>query len=91
VGLQYDSPINGWGGEVRYRYTDAFRVNSAVYLGDVPTNNFVDFNLSKAMLLGGRRARVSLNAQNVLNNRRPTFVGTPAIGRLVVTRVAYTI
>ena len=91
VGLQYDSPINGWGGEVRYRYTDAFRVNSAVYLGDVPTNNFVDFNLSKAMLLGGRRARVSLNAQNVLNNRRPTFIGTPAIGRLVVTRVAYTI
>jgi iron complex outermembrane receptor protein len=91
LGLQYDSPLNGWAGELRYRYYDAFRVNSAVYLGDVPTNNFVDLNVSKAATLNGRRARISLNAQNVLNNRRPTFIGTPAIGRLLVTRVSYTL
>ena len=89
--LQYDSPVNGWSGEVRYRYADAFRVNSAVYLGDVPTNNFVDLSVSKALTLNGRRARLSVNATNVFDNRRPTFIGTPDIGRLVVTRVSYTI
>lgn len=91
AGLQYDSPVNGWSGEVRYRYYDAFRVNSAVYLGNVPTNNFVDLTLSKAVTLNARRARFSLNATNVFNNRRPTFIGTPSIGRLVVTRVSYTL
>lgn len=89
VGLQYDSPVNGWAGELRYRYYDAFRVNSAVYLGNVPTNNFVDLTVSKAVMLTGRRARFSLNATNVFDNRRPTFIGTPAIGRLLVTRVSY--
>jgi iron complex outermembrane receptor protein len=89
--LQYDSPVNGWAGELRYRYTNTFRVNSAVYLGNVPTNNFVDLSVSKAVPINGRRARLSVNATNVLDNRRPTFIGTPAIGRLVVTRVQYTL
>jgi iron complex outermembrane receptor protein len=90
-GVQYDNPLNGWGGEVRYRYYDAFRVNSAVYLGDVPTNNFVDLNVTKGTTLAGRRARVSLNVQNLFDNRRPTFIGTPDLGRLLVTRVSYTL
>jgi iron complex outermembrane receptor protein len=89
--LQYDSPLNGWAGEVRYRYTDAFRVNSAVYLGNVPTNNFVDLSVSKAVPINGRQARLSVNATNLFDNRRPTFIGTPDIGRLVITRVSYTL
>jgi iron complex outermembrane receptor protein len=89
--VQYDSPVNGWAGELRYRYTDAFRVNSAVYLGDVPTNNFVDLSVSKAVPINGRQARVSVNATNLFDNRRPTFIGTPDIGRLVITRVSYTL
>ena len=89
--VQYDSPVNGWAGELRYRYADQYRVNSAVYLGDVPTNNFVDLSVSKALQVSGRRARFSVNATNIFDNRRPTFIGTPDIGRLVVTRVSYTL
>lgn len=89
--LQYDNVVNGWAGELRYRYADAFRVNSAVFLGNVPTNNFVDVGVSKAVPINGKRARLSVNATNVFDNKRPTFIGTPDIGRLVVTRVSYTL
>jgi outer membrane receptor for ferrienterochelin and colicins len=80
----------GWSGELRGRYTDAFKVNSGVYVGHVPVNALLDVMASYRLPAFPGTATLSLYATNVLNNVVPTFVGVPAIGRMVMGRVAYT-
>ncbi|MEP6780241.1 MAG: TonB-dependent receptor, partial [Gemmatimonadaceae bacterium] len=55
----------------------------------VPTSITVDAQITKKFDLGGRRFMASINATNLLNNKLNTFVGTPEIGRLVLTRLQY--
>ena len=57
----------------------------------VPVNLLVDAGVSYRFELNGRRALWSLNGTNVLDNARPTFAGVPAIGRVVMTRLQYTL
>ena len=65
---------------------------SANYQYDpVPVNNLVDIGLSKRFgVQGGRSITWSFNVTNVFDNRVPTFAGTPAIGRLALTRLSTT-
>lgn len=56
----------------------------------VPVNAFVDAGVSYRFQLQGRNALFSINATNLLGNEVPTFVGTPNIGRMVVSRIQYT-
>jgi iron complex outermembrane receptor protein len=101
---RYNSAENGWGVEGRWRYTNAFKVNSGVYESDVlnpsnagpfrypsvPVSNQFDFQLSKRFANVGKGVMWSLNVQNIFDNKRPTFVGVPALGRLALTKLSYT-
>ena len=75
--------------EVRGRYQNAFPVNSGVYFGAVPVNAFLDASFSWRLPIPGQQVTWSLMGTNVTNNKRFTFVGTPEIGRLVMTRLQY--
>ena len=76
--------------EVRGRYTNQFFVNSGVFVGQVPVNAFLDASFSWTLPIGDRRTTWGVNATNILNNQRASFVGVPEIGRLVMTRLQYT-
>ncbi len=102
---RYQGLENGFGFETRWRYTDAFPVNSGVYESDVqnPSNagpfkyptvavsNQFDVQFSKRFQTSGRKGVVfSLNVQNIFDNKVATFVGVPALGRLALTKLSYT-
>jgi outer membrane receptor for ferrienterochelin and colicins len=79
----------GYSTELRGRYTNAFFVNTGVYNAQVPVNAFLDASLSWKLPFGVRQATWSVNALNVLDNKRASFAGVPEIGRLVMTRLQY--
>jgi len=56
---------------------------------DVPELFHLDLQVAKRFDLAGKRLLWSINAQNALNNKVPTFPGTPALGRMVMTRLQY--
>ena len=101
---RYNSQETGWGFEGRWRYTDAFQVNSGVYESDVrnpsnagpftyppvPVSNQFDMQISKRFPNFGKGVMWSLNVQNILDNKVQTFVGVPALGRLALTKLSYT-
>ena len=100
---RYNGPENGLGLEARWRYTDAFKVNSGVYESDVlnpsgagnfrypavAVSNQFDVQFSKRFQSIGKGVIFSVNVQNVFDNRVATFVGVPALGRLALTKLSY--
>jgi iron complex outermembrane receptor protein len=61
-----------------------------VYVGSVPENTLLDATGSYRLRPAYGGAIVSVSATNLLDKRVPTFVGVPAVGRLVMLRVQYT-
>ena len=104
VTARYNHPENGFGFEGRWRYTDAFPVNSGVYESGVlnpsnagpftyppvGVNNQFDMQVSKRFASVGKGVVWSLNVQNIFDNKVATFVGVPALGRLALTKLSYT-
>jgi outer membrane receptor for ferrienterochelin and colicins len=97
--IRYENQPHAWSAEVRGRYTDAFPVNSGVFNSyglptgsvrypPVPVNALLDAGFSWVLPVRGS-PRWSLNATNLLDNKVATFVGVPAIGRMILTRVQY--
>lgn len=89
LAARYRNEVSGWSGELRGRYTDAFAVNSGVYIGQVPVNALLDASVSYKLPALGKGAMVSLSATNLLDERVPTFIGVPDVGRLIMTRLQY--
>jgi iron complex outermembrane receptor protein len=81
--------VSGLSFELRGRYGNAFPVNSGVYVGNVPVNAFLDAQFSWRLPFPGQSVTWSITGTNILDNKRVTFIGTPEIGRLVMTRVQY--
>lgn len=75
--------------ELRGRYQNAFPVNSGVYVGEVPVNAFLDASFSWRLPLPGQQLTWSITGTNITDNKRITFIGTPEIGRLLMTRLQY--
>ncbi len=104
VTARYLGQENGVGFETRWRYTDAFPVNSGVYESNVlnpsgagqfrypgvGVSNQFDVQFSKRFATIGKGVTFSLNVQNVFDNKVATFVGVPALGRLALTKLQYT-
>jgi len=104
VTARYLGMENGMGFETRWRYTDAFPVNSGVYESNalnpsgagqfrypsVGVSNQFDVQFSKRFATVGKGVTVSLNVQNVFDNKVATFIGVPALGRLALTKLSYT-
>jgi hypothetical protein len=86
--LRYRDDATGLSGEARFRRTASFPGNSGVYIGQVSKYNLLDASVTfRPTVLGG--AMLSVMAQNVLNLKHQEFVGSAAIGRLVMTRIQY--
>ena len=54
-----------------------------------PLEKFLDAQFAWRLPIPGQSVTWSITGTNILNNKRATFVGTPEIGRLVMTRVQY--
>ncbi len=93
--------------EVRGRYQNTFRVNSAVFVTGVdltapdgskyqyrqpPTSTFLDAQITwRLPMTSARGALISLSGTNLLDNKVPLFAGVPEIGRLIMTRLQFTL
>ncbi len=96
--VRYQNAMRSLSSEVRVRYYDAMDVNSGVYnnFGQgtpvpyerVPVNFFLDAGFSWRLPFG-QNVRWALNGTNLLGSEVPSFIGVPAVGRLVTTRIQY--
>ena len=102
-----DSKVRGLRFELRGRYSDAFKVNSGVYATDVqypspgstgtytypsvPTATVIDAGFTYRPPRMGGGVIWAINVNNLLNHPSPTFIGVPAMGRLIMTRLSYTL
>ena len=97
--LRYENQPHAYSAELRGRYADAFPVNSGVFNSygipptavpypPVPVNAFIDASMSWVLPVRGS-PRWSVSANNILDNRVPTFVGVPDIGIQLMTRIQY--
>ncbi|MEZ4885265.1 MAG: TonB-dependent receptor [Chitinophagales bacterium] len=86
-GLQYASNF-GLDVAMKYRWQNAFSVNSGIYIGEVPSFGAVDIHLGYAFA-PSRVTRLSLSIQNLLDNSHQEVVGAPTIGRFVALRLSH--
>ena len=74
---------------LQWRWVDAFRMNSGVYVGDVQAFHMLDLNLNYA-IPSVQGLSFNLTATNLLDHRVQQFIGAAAIGRMVQGRFTYT-
>jgi iron complex outermembrane receptor protein len=86
LALRFRDDDRGISAELRGRYANTFPVSSGVYQGTVPVNAMLDVAAAYRMGMGGRFL-LSLQVTNVLDNKRPTFIGVPAMGRLALSKL----
>jgi iron complex outermembrane receptor protein len=64
--------------------------DAACYQYDaVPSSTVWDAGFSVRVRKLGEGASIAVNATNLLNDPTPTFVGVPAMGRMIMTRLQY--
>ena len=86
VGFTFDDRSSGFTLQGRVRMTDGFPMNSGVYVGEVGGYEVIDAGIGYELPFR-RGTRVSLTANNVLNNMHREFVGAPEVGRLLLLRL----
>jgi iron complex outermembrane receptor protein len=97
--LRWANAMRSMSSEFRIRHYSKMLVNSGVYnsynintpvpYGAVPANTFVDAGFNWRLPFA-QNVRWAVNAQNLLNNEVPSFIGVPDVGRLITTRLQYT-
>ena len=87
---RYNDRDRGFRGELRGRYVNTFPVNDGVWVGTVPVNAMIDAGFTVGMPGTDGRGMFSLNATNLFDNKRRSYVGVPEIGRMVMSRIQYT-
>ncbi len=88
LGFTFDDRASGLTLQSRVRMTGGFPMNSGVYIGEVEQYQVVDASVGYELPFR-RGTRLSLTANNVLDNMHREFVGAPKIGRLLLLRVQY--
>ena len=99
---RYANEATGWTFETSARYADAFPVNSGLLNSFSPNTNpagaksypsvkaQTTFDMAFSYRLHiPQKATWSLAVTNIADNRVPSFVGTPSIGRLLLTKLRY--
>ena len=87
-GFTFDDRAAGFTLQGRMRMTNGFPMNSGVYIGEVTGYEVVDASISYELPFR-RGTRLSVTANNVLDNMHREFVGAPEVGRLLLLRVQY--
>ncbi len=94
LGLNYDNRQSKWDGGVKFRYIDGFPIQSGIYTTfNSTTGQFdtidsyysLDVNMGYNITKG---VRASFNVNNLTNNKKPQFAGTPDIGIFAVGGVS---
>jgi iron complex outermembrane receptor protein len=86
LGARFRDPYRDFTAEVRGRHAGAFDMLDGVWAGRV--NAFTTVDLEVGFALPGRPySRLTITAQNVLDDRHAEFVGAPVIGRMLLTRL----
>jgi len=88
LGLTYRGVRNGFDGSIQMRAVEQFPVVSGTFKGVVDGYAVFDVTLGYR-IPRVEHLRLSLSAQNVLDNRHIEFVGAPELGRLVVARIQW--
>jgi iron complex outermembrane receptor protein len=74
---------------LQWRWVDAFRMNSGVYVGDVQAFHMLDLNVNY-VIPSVQGLSFNLTATNLLDHKVQQFIGAAAIGRMVQGRFTYT-
>jgi outer membrane receptor for ferrienterochelin and colicins len=90
LGVRYsEGASRGLTVDVRGRYSDAFPMNSGVFVGPVESFTVVDASIAYRFPFA-KRTVFSVNASNVLDKKHREVFGAPEIGRFVMTQVQVT-
>lgn len=86
--LKYSNPHAGFNARARFRFVDAFPVQSGVFNGDIEKYGVVDLNFDYEF---AKNTTAALTVQNVFDNRHIEFIGAPELGRLSILRITRTL
>ncbi len=86
LGMDYNFAEWGLALGGQMRYIDSFPMSSGVYVGEVDSYTVLDLNLTYRLPLE-QDLVLQIDASNVLNQAYQSFVGAPAVGRLVFGQV----
>jgi iron complex outermembrane receptor protein len=105
AGGAYRSTSGAWGFDARFRYANAYPVNSGVYAtgvdfpraGQTGTYRYDDIDAATVMDLGfnyrfqpaSNSLLFSIRADNLFDSKYRTMPGTPELGRMIITRLQY--
>ena len=87
-GFTFDDRASGLTFQGRLRMTDGFPMNSGVYIGEIGAYEVIDASVGYELPFRPG-TRLSLTANNVLDNMHQEFVGAPEVGRLLLLRLQY--
>ncbi len=87
-GVRFDDKVSGISVGGRVRATDAFPMNSGVYVGKVDSYTVLDANVAYKLPFASG-AMVSLTVNNVFNKLHQEFIGAPQMGRIALAKLQY--
>ena len=90
LSLNYAQTDLGLSGTLRYRWAAGFRMHSGVYDGTIAPGNFIDASM-KYDFSSIRGLSLTVSSTNLLNKAHQGFIGAPALGRLVLGKISYSI
>lgn len=85
---RWSDVASGWTLEGQVRYSDAFNMNSGVYIGLVDQYTVLDANIGYRLPMAPQ-ATLTLTASNIFDNLHQEFIGAPELGRLLMLRLQY--
>lgn len=86
---EYNWKKIGLKSRVAYRWQDSYPANSAVYVGTVDAIHYLDMGFTYTFPKSPGTS-ISLDLQNVTNNKKRPFPGTPKMGTMAIVRIAQT-
>lgn len=86
---EYNWKKIGLKSRVAYRWQDSYPANSAVYVGTVEAIHYLDMGFTYTIPKSPGTS-ISLDLQNVTNNKKRPFPGTPKMGTMAIVRIAQT-
>ncbi|SHK17208.1 TonB-dependent receptor [Rhodothermus profundi] len=89
-GVTYTAP-SGLSINLAGRYVDKFEVRSGIFRGTVESYFLLDLGVGYDLSRLAPGLRIDILAQNLLNNKHREYIGAPKMGRLITTRLTYTV
>lgn len=86
---EYNWKKIGLKSRVAYRWQDSYPANSAVYVGTVDAIHYLDMGFTYTFPKSPGTS-IALDLQNVTNNKKRPFPGTPKMGTMAIVRIAQT-